>query len=347
MATTKTTANDDSFAAQQNWGQWTELFKQWQSSVFGDKQTPSADAYQHYFTKAGENFLTMIQQFYQSAGQSIPVNVMTDDWTKTLQKFFTNIFQSNNNSFDMSGWMSGDVSQWMAGFQNAGFDPMKFLTSIPGLGYNREKQEQANLLYKLWVDFDRTTKKYNAVMAKTGLEAVEKFQNYINNPPADAPPLQSLKAVYAKWVDICEDIYAKFAVSEEYIKLYGENVNALMAFKKQQNKMTDEMLEQLNIPTRPEIDSMHERMHMLRRDNIQLKKDVAALMAQLGTKNPAPSAPKPKTQAATAKPVKVTVKAQPKAKAAPKAAAKKIIQKAVKKPAPKKIIQKIQKKGKK
>ncbi|MCK4946452.1 MAG: hypothetical protein KAS59_09340, partial [Alphaproteobacteria bacterium] len=118
-----------------------------------------------------------------------------------------------------------------------------------------------------------------------GMEAVQHFQDFLINPPEGHDPLTSLKGVYAKWTDVCEEIYAKYAMSDEYVARYGEVVNALMAFKKKQNELADDMMEQFNLPTRKELDSLHERFHALRRDNLQLRKDVAELKAMLvGTK---------------------------------------------------------------
>jgi len=167
-------------------------------------------------------------------------------------------------------------------FQN--FDPFGFYASLPGIGYTREKQEELNHLYQRWVEFDSQTRKYNAAMAQVGLEALHKFQEYLANPPKDAESLKSLKEVYAKWVDVCEDVYAKYAMSDDYTKLYGEVVNALMKFKAQMNHITDEAVAQLNLPTRKEVDSLHERVHALRRDNIELRK---ALDELRGVKRPA------------------------------------------------------------
>ena len=249
-------------AANSGQGPWADFFKEWQKAVSGHAApTSGTDAFQQYFTKAGETYMNMMQQFYQGTGQNKPVDQMTREWADSLQKFF-------------AGNMAGKDPL-------SAVDPLGFFASIPGIGYTREKQEQMNHLYQQWAEFERKARDYNAGMSKVGMEAVQKFQAYIANPPKDKEPLKSLKEVYTKWVDVCEEIYAKYAMSEEYTTLYGDVVNALMAFKKQQNKATDDLLDQLNMPTRVEVDSLHERLHALRRDNIQLKKDIAELKAAL------------------------------------------------------------------
>lgn len=254
-------------------GLWNDFFREWQGAISGGQQAPNADSFSQYFVKAGETYMNMLQQFYQGTGQAKPLDQMTQEWTDSLQKFFSGNLQPGNFQFGKDPLSA--------------LDPLGFFASMPGIGYTREKQEQMNHLYQQWAEYERKSRDYNAGMAKVGLEAVQKFQEYLANPPKDKEPLKSLKEVYTKWVDVCEEIYAAYAMTEEYTTLYGEVVNALMNFKKQQNKALDDMVEQFNLPTRQEVDSLHERLHALRRDNLQMKKDIAAL--QGGKKSPAPA----------------------------------------------------------
>ncbi|MBI1215451.1 MAG: hypothetical protein GC185_06510 [Alphaproteobacteria bacterium] len=203
--------------------------------------------------------------------------------------------------------------QWDPGVQGfETFDPFGFCASLPGLGYTREKQEDLGQLYKHWVDFEAMARKYNASMAKVGAEAVQKFQSYLADPPEGAEPLNSLKQIYGKWVDICEDVYAGHALSDDYTAVYGEVVNALMTYKKKLHEIVDDMVEQMNLPTREEVDSLHKRVHELRRENLKMRKELAEIRGKLGIKKPAPA------KAAAAKPAPAK-----KAKAAKKPAAKK------------------------
>jgi hypothetical protein len=144
-------------------------------------------------------------------------------------------------------------------------------------------------------------------------------------------------------VDVCEEVYARFAMSEDYTRLYGEVVNALMAFKKQANLIVDDTVEAFNLPTRKEVDSLHKRMHDLRRENNHLRKAVWDLMDRDEDTAPvfedfeedADTSAKPKP--AKAKPVKAAAQKKPAVKkpvikkpAAKKASAKKAASKAKK-----------------
>ena len=319
--------------------QWENFFREWQNLTTANN-VPGADQYRLFFTQAGKGFLDLMEKFCQAGACQAPEETIKS-WTDNLQKFWGTILQQNTQPFDANAqfksftetFTAAGPAFWGDFFKNpvpgqshphnaAGFllDPFGFYASMPGVGYTREKQEDINALYRLWVDYEGQMRRYNIEMTKVGLQALQQFQTYVMTPPQEgAKPLESLKDIYIKFVDIAEDVYAEFALSEEYTKMYGDVVNALTAYKKQLHDFVDDTLEQMNLPNRQEIDSVHKRVHELRRENLQLRKDVEALKAAVGLKDkPKAAAPKAAAKAAPT-PIKKTVveKTKPvKAKAA-------------------------------
>jgi len=321
-------------------GQWAEFFREWQNLTTGGK-TPGADSYSQMFTQAGKGFLDMLTQFSQSGNTQAPEDILKT-WMDNMQKFYGTLLQQNGQPFDAAAqfkhfteaFSPSAPAFWANMFKqpapgqqhphnSAGFllDPFGFYASVPGVGYSREKTDSYNLLYRRWVDYEGQMRRYNNEMTKVGLQALAKFQQYVTSPPEGAKPLESLKDIYIKFVDVSEDVFAQYAVSDEYTKMYGDVVNALMAFKKQMHTITDDMMEQINLPNRAEVDSLHKRVHELRRENFQLKKDIADIKAALGVKAKPTAAAKP--AAAKPAPVKTQAKAKPAAKAAPAKSSKK------------------------
>lgn len=322
-------------------GQWETFFREWQNLTTGNK-VPGADNYSQFFTQAGKGFLDMMEQFCQSNATTAPEDTLKA-WTDNMQKFWGSILQQNTQPFDAAAqfksfsetFTAAGPAFWGDLFKNpvpgqshphnaAGFllDPFGFYVSMPGVGYTREKQEHINLLYRLWIDYEGQMRKYNIEMTKVGLQALQQFQTYITTPPEGAKPLESLKDIYIKFVDISEDVYAEFALSDEYTQMYGDVVNALTAYKKQLHEIADDVMEQVNLPNRQEVDSVHKRVHELRRENIQLRKDIEELKAAVGlkAKPKAAAAAKP---AAAKKPAPTPIKKAVKGKAKPAKPAKK------------------------
>jgi hypothetical protein len=221
-------------------------------------------------------------------------NQMFSAWQKNMPgaanaEAYKDMFEKAGKPFfDMMHYFQNKSGPDAAAQWAKSFDPFNFAASMPGLGYTREKQEDLAELYRLWSAFDVQNQKYNAAMATVGLEAVQKFQEYIISPPAGDPPLTSIKEVYAKWVDICEGIYARYAMTQEYTELYGDVVNALMRYRKKMLELSDDFLEQMNMPTRREMDSLHQRVHELKREVAAMKKAKPARAAAAPEQKAAP-----------------------------------------------------------
>jgi len=138
--------------------------------------------------------------------------------------------------------------------------------------------------------------------------------------------IDSLKGLYDLWVDASEEAYAEIALSEEFREVYGEMVNTQMRVRQLQQQQTEQLCQQLGVPTRSEVSSLGERLQALRRefrasragasadhaDEIMaLRRELAALKRQLAN---GPAAKK----AAPAKPSVVVAKKKATAKAARK-----------------------------
>jgi class III poly(R)-hydroxyalkanoic acid synthase PhaE subunit len=162
------------------------------------------------------------------------------------------------------------------------------------------------------VDYNEAAAEYNKAFARVAQESIEEFQKVIAGIDKDAPlEVNSLRDLYTTWINVCEDIYADFAMSEEYQSIYGRMVNAFMALKQESESLMDKQLASLNMPTRREVDAISEKLQQVKRENRKLRAELEGIKARLG---PADAKPAPK--------------ASLKKKVAKKRAAKKVAKKA-------------------
>ena len=124
--------------------------------------------------------------------------------------------------------------------------------------------------------------------------------------------VNSLRDLYTTWINVCEDIYADFAMSDDYQAIYGRMVNAFMAMKQESESIMDKQLEALNMPTRREVDAIAGKLQMVKRENRKLRAELEGIKARLD------GAAKPQAATRAAPKKKVTKK-----KVARKAATKK------------------------
>lgn len=164
--------------------------------------------------------------------------------------------------------MPGDLEKALRGFGAAeGADtPIHRLLSMPSVGYTREWQEELQQLQQQWLEHAKAVRDYGQVLAGITAKAVEilgrkLFEHY--GQAGQGP--ESLRSFYNLWVDCGEEAYADAALKPDFIAAQARLVNTLMAVKRQEQRMVDEVLSALNMPTRRELDTTHRRMHELRR----------------------------------------------------------------------------------
>lgn len=175
--------------------------------------------------------------------------------------------------------------------------------STPTLGYTREAQEEGQRLAQLWLEHGEALKNYAGALSRIVVRAGELLREKMAERAAAGESFESLRACYDLWVDCGEEAYAEIASSSDFSRLQAGLTNSLMAVKRQEQKMVDEALGALNMPTRRELDTSHRRLHGLQRQVWrmqqslndagvrELREEVATLEARL--QNMAADAEKP------------------------------------------------------
>lgn len=150
--------------------------------------------------------------------------------------------------------------------------------SIPALGHQREWQERLKKGIRLQLDYQQAQQAYSAVFGQIGLHAIEKMHNHILAPPEDSnKPINNLRDIYDLWIMCGEVAYAEIVSSQEYAQIYADLINKLMAWKKHEQGMLDDMLGLLNMPTRRELNGLHQRIQQMRRETKATQNEHLAL----------------------------------------------------------------------
>jgi len=196
-------------------------------------------------------------------------------------------------------------------------DPLGKILEAPGVGYFREPQEKQQKGAQLALDYQQANFAFNQAFLRIALESIQGFQARLLKLDPETTP-KSLRELYDLWVQISEEHYAEFAMSEEYQALYGDMVNRLMIMKKHYSEITDDFLRAMNLPNTREVDTMQQRLQQVRRENIELRKEIKGIKSMLQAMVKAePVAVAVPADRATPTPKKAVVKAEPIAKVVP------------------------------
>jgi len=250
-------------------------------------------------------YFTLAEQFMNSAGGKKDVGMdVVNGWLENMQKMWSGQFPHQFGSVNpgkgfstfwdlpMDTWerlaanivpMPGDFTQAFhpEGSGGAVRDQMNRFLSIPAVGYNRESQEQFQILAQRQMDYATATQSYHMAFGKLGGESARRFQASLMERAKEDKPISSLRELYDQWVEMSEAAYAEFVMTEEYQKHYGNLVNSLLALKQQMARMVDQTLEAMHMPTHAEIGTLQCRQQELRRENLRLRKEIKDIHQQL------------------------------------------------------------------
>ncbi len=320
--------------AQQSWDAWTrQLQPSPAANPFAPSPAPAAGNDTLERTLAGLKGYFDWMQAAASGGAAQPAT----DWHQQLQQMFGGASQPFTQAFGGidSAAAEGFARQWQAWMQAArhsGFaDVAGAQGPTPAFGLNREQQMQQQALAIALTTSIQAIARYQELIQRANTQGMQRLQDKLAEPGRQ---VDSLKALYDLWVDASEEAYAEIALSDEFCDVYGEMADTQMRVRQLQQQQTEQMCQQLGMPTRSEVSSLGERLQALRRefrashqsgasadhaDEIMaLHRELAALKRQLANGRTAASAPKksaPAKSAAAAK--KAPAKATRKPTAAP------------------------------
>ena len=221
--------------------------------------------------KASKNWHRQLDGYFDTLKSGFVEHGMTNIFQKILELPMDNI----QRTLSSASVMPGDFLQ---GFKQNGLHATaeKYL-SVPGIGYTRESQEQYLQGIRLWSDYQNALNDFNNACSRVGVQAMEYLRERMIQLGEKDKGITSLRQIYDLWVDANEQAYAEFFYSEEYTCLYGALVNSLMHYKQHNQRMINEFLATMNIPTQQGVNTVKERQQDLRRGlhsvKQQLKRD--------------------------------------------------------------------------
>ena len=201
-------------------------------------------------------------------------------------------------------------------------DNVRGSLSMPAFGMNRESQERKQALARAFADYQDQNNRYNALMFKASRRGLDRFESKLEERSEPGREITSMRGLYDVFVDAAEEGYAEVALSDEFREVYGELVNSQMRVRQLIQGEVERSTAALGMPGRSELDTVHQRMHDLRRRVAELEEKLAqssADAAELASPIPVEAEPVASAEAKPKAKAPAKAKATAKSKAAPKA----------------------------
>ena len=171
------------------------------------------------------------------------------------------------------------------------------LNRTPPLGLFREQTEAWRAVAAARGDMERLERELGAVLRRVQAEALTMLEAKVKERADGDKPIQGFRELYDLWVDCSEQVFNTVAHSSAYGHLQGELGNASMRLRARVQKVIEQGLKQFDLPTRSEINSLHQQVR-------QLKQKIAALESSTAGESqsaPPPAKPAPRKKPSAAK----------------------------------------------
>jgi BMFP domain-containing protein YqiC len=73
-----------------------------------------------------------------------------------------------------------------------------------------------------------------------------------------------MQAVYDRWIEAAEGVYARAARGAAFLEAQAELTNSLSQLRIAQRELVEEWARQLDLPTRSELNSVHQQLRELK-----------------------------------------------------------------------------------
>ncbi len=285
---------------------WHEGLEQW-ARLFGDsgKQNETLDR-----LMAGAKGYTALMQSMIAAASQNAGGADPKAWADAMRQGFdlsgADTLLSGNPLAkmlrDIGGPGAQGIDQLSASFapflSNAKSEGMSWL-NVPAFGYAREHQEHYQKMAAAFVEYQDAVNRYNGLILKASQRSFGIFEDKLAERDEPGRRIESARALYDLWVDAAEEAYAEVALSDEFRAVYGDVVNAQMRVRSHVQAEVERIGTDLGMPTRTELNSVHKRLHEMRRAGkggsdkrlAELEREVVALRAEVAVLKRAGSTP--------------------------------------------------------
>ncbi len=285
---------------------WSQSLDQWWRLVSPQASDPVSEMFQRV-VDTGKNFNKMAEQGF-SFGQNQSQEDLIQSWLENIQNGFEswikqissnkNTLFSNNDSLvpEWMGLNKGALEIWdslansiglggvpeIPGLDKGKVELSRLLKS-PALGQWREHQQQLQTVAQLMIEFQEADQIYKLAFAQMGVRSIEALRQRLIDDTKNGRKVSTVREFYDLWVDVNEEVYSDFAMTDEYQVIHGDFVNSLMALRKETNALNEKLYKAVNLPTRSEINTINKRLQEQRRENIQLRSEIKKLAKQISS----------------------------------------------------------------
>src|SRR5258706_119102 len=179
----------------------------------------------------------------------------TGDWSAALQKAQADMLRQ---------WTEMSQAWAATGSTGAGSPAMGGAFNTPAWARTRGRQKSWRGRLQLAARCEQAQRQlsgqWNDITGRALRDLGERLAPRLKS---GAPP-GSMKEIYEEWVEAAEGVYAQAARGSAFMQAQAELTNALSQLRSAQRELVEEWTKQLDLPTRAELNSLHQQLRELK-----------------------------------------------------------------------------------
>jgi len=144
--------------------------------------------------------------------------------------------------------------------------------NVPQLGLSRFYQERMNQVLDKFNVFNTSLTEFLQLLSLPFEKSFQVMQEKIEELAKNGDLPEDSRAYYRMWVKILEGHFMTLFQSPEYNKVLGETMDALEDYLSARNRVLQDMLQSLPVPTRKEMEDLCKELYLLKKKVRRLEK---------------------------------------------------------------------------
>lgn len=132
------------------------------------------------------------------------------------------------------------------------------------IGYFREHQQRSQILARALDDYRMHMQQLANEVARIHTDALEALAQQLQTLAQSGAPVDDPRKLYDLWIANGEQAFSRHAQDAHFAKLQAAVINAGLRVRAAQQDSVEYFLKQLDLPTRAELNSLHQKMAALR-----------------------------------------------------------------------------------
>lgn len=279
---------------------WAEGMEKWWSMVTPQMPVQANELMSRVFDM-GKVYTRLAEDAVAATSGSENKDVL-EGWMASMEKGFKDWSAQSGADFSNLGTSSHVVDGWQQVMDSMGMgafktmpamdsmmpdsevwqEHMQKMLGLSGLGGTIPQASQAKLT-ELTATYQKAMQDYMGAFSGQGVDSVQALRERMEQLSKDGASITSLRELYDMWVDVSEEVYQKFAMSDRYQEVYGEMVNAFVALKGGIDTVRETQLQALRILTATDLDGVLKSQHETARENEDLNDQVDELKERVNS----------------------------------------------------------------